>query len=112
VAAQGRDPQPANDSLGATAAEPVRCASRRRFTIHLRVPATAKLTSVSVVVAGLPVRVRVGRRLTAVVDLRTRPAGRILVRIRAVTRGGRAIVGTRAYQTCTVKRPTVTPPRV
>jgi hypothetical protein len=38
--------------------------------------------------------------------------GRILVRIRAVTRGGRPIVGTRAYQTCTVKRPTVRPPRV
>jgi uncharacterized repeat protein (TIGR01451 family) len=40
------------------------------------------------------------------------PGGRILVRIRAVTRGGRPIAGTRAYQTCTVKRPTVKPPRV
>jgi uncharacterized repeat protein (TIGR01451 family) len=112
VAADGRDPQPANDSLGTAAAEPIRCTSRRRFTIHLRVPPAARLTSVSVRVAGKPVRVRVGRRLTAVVDLRTRPAGRILVRIRAVTRGGRHIVGTRAYQTCTVKRPTIRPPRV
>jgi uncharacterized repeat protein (TIGR01451 family) len=112
VDANGRDPQPANDSLAATAAEPIRCTSRRRFTIHLRVPPAAKLTSVAVTVAGKPVRVRVGRRLTAVVDLRTRPAGRILVRIRATTRGGRQIVGTRAYQTCTVKRPTVRPPRV
>jgi uncharacterized repeat protein (TIGR01451 family) len=112
VAANGRDPQPANDSLAPVTAEPIRCTSRRTFTIHLRVPPAAKLKSVSVIVAGKPVRVRVGRRLTAVVDLRTRPAGRILVRIRAVTRGGRHIVGTRAYQTCTVKRPTRKPPRV
>ena len=112
VSGSGRDPQPANDSLGAAADEPIRCASRRRFTIHLRVPPASKLRSVAVELAGKTVPVRVGRRLTAVVDLRTRPAGRILVRIRAVTRDGRQIVGTRAYQTCTVKRPTVKPPRV
>jgi uncharacterized repeat protein (TIGR01451 family) len=112
VSTSGRDPQPANDSLAAVAEEPVRCASRRKFTIRLRLPKAATLTAVSVNVAGRPVRVRVGRRLTAVVDLRTRPAGRIVVRIGAVTRGGRHIVGTRAYETCTVKRPTVKPPRI
>jgi uncharacterized repeat protein (TIGR01451 family) len=112
VDAAGRDPEPANDSLAAVADEPIRCTSRRKFTIHLRVPPSAKLKGVSVKVAGKPVRVRVGRRLTAVVDLRTRPAGRIVVSIHAVTRGGKDIVGTRAYQTCTVKRPAHKAPRV
>ena len=112
VSTSGRDPQPANDSLAIKAEKPVRCTSRRKFTIHLRVPAASTLKSVSVTVAGKKVRVRRGARLTAVVDLRTRPASRILVRIRAVTRAGRQVVGTRAYQTCHVKRPTVKPPRV
>lgn len=114
VSGAGRDPQPANDVLAALA-EPQdlpQCVSRRRFTIRLRVPARARLRSVTVQVGGKPVKVRVGKRLTAVVDLRGRPASRVVTRIVAVTKAGRRIAGLRAYQTCTVKRPTKRAPRI
>jgi hypothetical protein len=111
VTSAARDLAPANDSL-APQAEPVACASRRMFPIRLRVPPASTLRSVRVRVGGHRVPVRRGSRLTAIVDLRGRPAGRVVVEITAVTRAGRRIAGTRAYLTCTPKRPTLRPPRI
>lgn len=133
----GVDPSPANDAIESSLVEPpeadervpaalralvtpaaatapaaTACTSRRNFTIRLRIPRAAKLKSVAVTVGGKPVKVRVGKRHTAIVDLRGRRAGRVLTRIAAVTKGGRRIVGTRAYQTCAVKRPATKAPRI
>ena len=109
-AAAGTDPQLGNNTLDPVA--DLGCTSRRQVRMRLRVPSRARLRSVSVAVHGHAVPVRTGKRLTAVVDLRGRPAGRFLVRIRAVTRSGRHIEGTRAYQTCTPKRASGRLPRV
>ncbi len=111
VTSAARDLAPANDSL-APQAEPVACVSRRLFPIRLRVPPASTLRSVRVRVGGLRVPVHRGSRLTAIVDLRGRPAGRVVVEITATTRRGRRIAGTRAYLTCTPKRPTLRPPRI
>jgi len=46
------------------------------------------------------VRVVVGRRLTAPVDLRNLPRGRYTVKIAATTASGRVVQGTRRYRTC------------
>ena len=109
-AAGGTDPQLGNNTLDPVA--DLGCTSRRQVRMRLRVPSRARLRSVAVSVHGHAVPVRTGKRLTAVVDLRGRPAGRFLVRIRAVTRSGRHIEGTRAYQTCTPKRASGRLPRV
>ena len=110
-AAGGTDPQLGNNTLDPVA--DLGCTSRRQVRMRLRVPSRARLRSV----CRLGPRARrarpaTGKRLTAVVDLRGRPAGRFLVRIRAVTRSGRHIEGTRAYQTCTPKRASGRLPRV
>jgi hypothetical protein len=81
---------------GARAAR--RCASRRRFVIHLRGPHGERLRSARVYVAGRRVRVRRGMR--AVVDLRGRPKERTTVRIVGVTRAGRHVFATRRYRLC------------
>jgi hypothetical protein len=51
---------------------------------------------------GAPLRVRrVHGRFVATIDLRGRPRGLAVLRIRATTRSGRVVVGTRLYHTCT-----------
>jgi hypothetical protein len=77
-----------------------RCVSRRSFRIRLRAPRGQRLRSARVSVAGRRARVLRGRRLRAVVDLRGLPAGRVTVRIRAVTTRGRRLSATRTYRTC------------
>jgi hypothetical protein len=82
---------------GRGADPPRRCASRRRFTIHL----DRRLRRARVTVAGRPVRVRRRRgRLVATIDLRGRPAARVRVRIRGVTRHGRRVSSSRRYRLC------------
>ncbi len=79
------------------AVEGRRCASRRRFRIHLR----KALRRATVTVAGKPARVKRRRgRLTATVDLRGLPRGRFSVKIRGVTRSGRRVRSVRRYRTC------------
>jgi putative CocE/NonD family hydrolase len=80
-----------------------RCASRRRFTIHLR----RSLVRARVTVAGRRVRVvRRRGRLQARVDLRGMPRRTAVVRIRGVTRAGRRIATTRRYRPCANRRRT------
>jgi hypothetical protein len=80
-----------------------RCASRRHFRISLSVPRGVRrrsVRSVTVSVNGRPVRVGRGRRLTAPVDLRGLPAGRVAVDIRFRLKGGTVRTERRRYQTC------------
>jgi hypothetical protein len=78
------------------------CASRRRFTIHLRGPHGERLRSARVYIAGRRVRVRRGMR--ALVDLRGRPKQRVTVAIAGVTRRHRHVFETRRYRLCVPRR--------
>jgi beta-glucosidase len=73
------------------------CSSRRSFVIRLpRRVRTARVT-----VGGKRVRVvRRGGRLTARVDARRRPPGRLVVRVTGRTRGGKVARQTRVYRLC------------
>jgi hypothetical protein len=86
----------ANTPSGSVAA---RCASRRRITIHLR-PRRVKLSSAVVKLNGKSVKVRKGRRLTAVIDLRGRTKGTYKVTIDAHAAAGRRYRETRRYHVC------------
>jgi len=81
-----------------------RCASQRRFLIHLRAPYRDRLRLATVFVNGRRTRVLRGRRLRAPVDLRGLPRGRFVVRVAAVTRRGRRLTERRSYRTCTRRR--------
>jgi ABC-2 type transport system ATP-binding protein len=73
------------------------CVSRRRFAIHLR----KGLRSARVRVDGKPVDVRRRNgRLTALIDLRTRPRGVVVVRVTARARAGRPVRQVRRFRTC------------
>jgi hypothetical protein len=88
------------------------CVSRRSFRIRLRVAPGARVRSAVVLVRGKRVAVRHGRRLTAPVDLRGAPAGKVRVLIRIRTADGRVVTGTRTYRTCrnTTRIPRNPPP--
>lgn len=98
----GTTPFPAVDT--GAAALPKACTSRRRFTIHLRDPrGPERLASARILVNGRTVRTlkaRGTRRLTARIDLRGLPKGRVTVRVVARTTRGRTLVETRTYRTC------------
>jgi len=82
----------------AKASAPRTCSSRRSVTIRL--PRSARTARVTV--AGRPVRVRrVGRRLTAVVDLRGRRTGGVTVKVVGRTSSGRVVRQTRTFRVCT-----------
>jgi hypothetical protein len=76
------------------------CRSRRSLHIRLREPKADPLVRATVSVNGRRVRVVVGRRLDAPVDLRNLPRGRYSVRIVATTASNRVLRGTRSYRTC------------
>jgi hypothetical protein len=81
-----------------------KCRSRRNFRIRLREPKADPLVRATVHVNGRRVKVVVGARLTAPVDLRRLPRGRYTVKIVATTASGRVIQGNRRYRTCAPKR--------
>jgi hypothetical protein len=81
-----------------------RCRSRRTLRIRLREPSADPLVRAAVRVTGRRVRVVVGKRLTAPVDLRNLPRGRYRVKISATTASGRVLRGTRRYRTCMPRR--------
>jgi hypothetical protein len=81
-----------------------KCRSRRNFRIRLRAPKADPLVRATVNVNGKRVRVVVGTRLTAPVDLRNLPKGRYTVKIVATTASSRVVQGTRKYRTCVPKR--------
>ena len=80
-----------------------KCRSRRNFRIRLREPKADPLVRATVSVNAKRVRVVVGSRLTAPVDLRNLPKGRYTVKIVATTASSRVIQGTRKYRTCVPK---------
>lgn len=80
-----------------------KCASRRSFSIRLRVPAGAAVTEASVFVNGKRVAVRRGVRLRSTVDLRTLPKGRFRVEVRLRLASGRTLKDSRRYRTCVPK---------
>jgi hypothetical protein len=77
-----------------------RCASRRRFRIHVQVPKGLRATKVTVTVNGRRAKVVKGRRISAPVDLRGLPKGRFTVKIVVTFSDGRKVAGTRRYRTC------------
>jgi lysophospholipase L1-like esterase len=87
-------------SLGLPATLLRRCASRRRFVIHLRAPRGRRLRSARVFVDGREVRVIRGRALRARIDLRGLPRTVARVTVFVRTTSGRSYVQTRAYRTC------------
>jgi CubicO group peptidase (beta-lactamase class C family) len=94
-------PQPASATPEGAVARP--CTSRRRLTITVRRPRGMRIQRIAVSLDGRPIRVRKGRRITAVVDLRGRRAGIAVVRIRLRgTRRGRTVrtLQTRSFVMC------------
>jgi hypothetical protein len=75
------------------------CVSRRAFRIRVRV-APSDIKNVIVTVRGKRVKVRRGSRLTAPVDLRGAPDGKVKVKIFVRTADGRVLIGERQYRTC------------
>jgi hypothetical protein len=89
----------APDAAPPVARAPVVCSSARRFTIHLR-PAYVRLTSATVTVNGKRIPVRMGRRMTAVVDPRGLPRGAYKAIVDSRDAAGHAFRDTRTYRTC------------
>jgi hypothetical protein len=81
-----------------------RCVSRRKFRIHLSKPKDDPLVSATVTVNGKRVKVVRGARLTAPIDLRGLPKGRVKVKITATTRSGRILTAARTYHTCVPRK--------
>ena len=83
-----------------------RCASRRRFTVHLRAPRGFHARGATVRVNGRARRVRTrrrGRRVAVVVDLRGLPRRRAVVRVTVRGRGSHRLHTARAYRPCVKK---------
>lgn len=81
-----------------------RCVSRRSFRIRLRQPKGTKLASATVKVNGKTATTRKGAKLTAPIDLRGLPKGKVTVAIAIKLADGRTVRGTRTYRTCAPKR--------
>lgn len=105
-------PPPPSIAQAVTFPSTRRCASRRRFSIRLKVPAGAAVTSAEVLVNGKRAAVRRGARLRSKVDLRSLPRGRFTVTIRLRLADGRTVSGQRRYRTCAPKRRGAGRPRV
>jgi hypothetical protein len=101
---------PAGGVLGERARS--ECLSNRRFKIRLRVPRGEKVRKATVLVNGKKVKVRRGKRLTAIVDLRGLPKKRYRVEITLKLVGGETVSGVRRYWTCTPAIRWTKPPKV
>jgi len=96
---------PPRSAAAATLPRARTCASRRRFTIHLRrAPRHDHIRSAEVRVNGRRVRVVRGPRLRARVDLRGLPKGTFRVVITVRTVRGRTLRSARSYHTCAPRR--------
>ena len=85
----------ANAKTGAGA--PKRCASRRRFTVRL--PLGLRAARAAIGGKALKLRRR-GGRLVGTVDLKGRPAGRVVLRVTGRDARGRRVQQTRRYNPC------------
>lgn len=81
-----------------------RCISRRSFRIRLRQPRGATITRATVKLGTKTVATRKGARVTAPIDLRGLPKGRVKVTITATLADGRTVKGSRTYTTCAAKK--------
>jgi hypothetical protein len=90
------------DALGLPSAR--KCVSRRKFTIHLRVPLGAKVVSSTISING-KVKARVkGGKTRAPVNLRGLPKGTVKVKIATKASDSHTYKSTRTYHTCGVKK--------
>jgi hypothetical protein len=84
-----------------------KCASRRKFPIHIRRPSGMAYTSIAVTVNGrakLRLKGLKAKKVKATVSLKGLPAGKVVVKITAVTTTGRKAVTKRTYKTCAAKK--------
>jgi hypothetical protein len=92
----------ASSVFGLTA--PRSCASRRRFTVHLRTPKSDRVVAATVRVNGRTVKVlkrqRGRARFISTIDLRGLPAGSVRVSIVARTTSNKVVRTERRYKTC------------
>jgi hypothetical protein len=84
-----------------------KCVSRRKFAIHIRRPKGMFFRSIAVTVNGRE-KVRLtgskAKKVKSTVNLEGLPAGRVTVKITAVTNTGRKAVSKRTYKTCAAKK--------
>jgi hypothetical protein len=81
-------------------AKPVACGSRRRIVVSLGLARRDRVRSGTVTLNGKRLT-RLGRTSrSAVVDLRKRPFGAYVVRVRLKTQAGRTVAFTRTFRTC------------
>lgn len=80
------------------------CISRRSFAIRIRKLPGVTFVSAVVKVNGKRVQTVTRARITAPVNLKGLPKGRVTVSITATATDGRTVTGTRVYRTCTIKR--------
>ncbi len=102
-----KSPQPApapGPAIAATLPSNRRCVSRRSSKIRLARPAGDPLAKAEVRVNGRKVQVVKKSRLTAPVDLRGLPKGKVKVSITAITRSGRRLTASRTYKTCAARK--------
>jgi len=74
------------------------------FRIRLRESKADPLVRAEVYLGRKRVKVVTGKRLTAAINLRGLPAGRVTVKVVGTTRSGKRAVSTRTYRTCAPKR--------
>ena len=80
-----------------------KCVSRRKFAIHVRRPKGMTFKSIAVTVNGrtkLRLKGVKAKKVKATVNLKGLPAGKVTVKITAVTSTGRKAVSKRTYRTC------------
>ncbi len=95
---------PIGPASAATLPSNKRCISRRSFKIRLARPAGDPLAKAEVRVNGRKVQTIKTSRLTAPVDLRGLPKGKVKVSITAITRSGRRLTAARTYTTCAARK--------
>ena len=81
--------------------------SRRKFKIHVRRPAGTTFKSIAVTVNGrtkLRLKGLKAKKVKSTVSLKGLPAGKVTVKIAAVTANGRKAVSKRTYTTCAKKK--------
>jgi hypothetical protein len=92
--------KPGGNIIGGGKKHKHRCASRRRFRVHLRIPKGFPVKRVIVKLNGRRVKVIKGKRFHADIDLRGLPKRRVVLSIKVIGRGGRVLSGRRVYHTC------------
>ena len=84
----------------APVAVPLPCVSKRRFTIHWRLPKGVRVKSTTVALNGIRYAKVGGASRTKVIDLQGRSPETIVVRLTATTTAGRKLGLTRTFRTC------------